>query len=171
MKGYTIQNSIDLLEKNGTGSGGASSAADVSFDNTGTGLNASNVQTAIDELDLRGSFGSDEVIIGTRNGQPVYRKIIEVGALPKATRKEVAHGISNLDLTKIFRLDGTTYYSVSNYTQTIPYYNDTTEYSRLVVDDTNVIVITSTDMTAFDNTHIIMEYQKIVTTTKTRKKK
>lgn len=53
MKGYTIQNSIDLLEKNGGGSGGASSAANVSFDNTGTGLNATDVQNALEEVNAK----------------------------------------------------------------------------------------------------------------------
>lgn len=50
MKGYTIQNSINLLEKNGTGGGGSTSAANVTFDNTGTGLAASNVQSALTEI-------------------------------------------------------------------------------------------------------------------------
>ena len=52
MKGYTIQNSISLLEKaeKGGGSGGASSASDVSYDNTVSGLTADDVQEAIDEL-------------------------------------------------------------------------------------------------------------------------
>lgn len=51
MKGYTIQNSIDLLEKNGTGGGGSTSAANVTYDNTASGLTADDVQDAIDELD------------------------------------------------------------------------------------------------------------------------
>lgn len=54
MKGYTIQHSIDLLEKavenNGGGSSGASTAADVTYDNTTSGLVATNVQAAIDEV-------------------------------------------------------------------------------------------------------------------------
>ena len=79
MRGYTIQNSIDLLEKNaGTGSGGASSAADVTFDNTGTGLVASNVQTAIGELDTRDNYSTDEIKIGTYNGKDLYRKVVNV---------------------------------------------------------------------------------------------
>lgn len=51
MKGYTIQNSIDLLERGGSGSsGGASTAADISYDNTTSGLTATDVQAAIDEV-------------------------------------------------------------------------------------------------------------------------
>lgn len=52
MNKYTIQASIDALEKKiETGGGsGASDAADVSYDNTTSGLTASNVQAAIDEV-------------------------------------------------------------------------------------------------------------------------
>lgn len=54
MKGYTIQNSIDLLEKKGGGGGGgASSAADVSYDNTTSHLTADDVQEAIDEINAK----------------------------------------------------------------------------------------------------------------------
>lgn len=54
MKGYTIQHSIELLEeevKNGGGSGGSTTAANVSYDNTDSGLTAETVQAAIDEID------------------------------------------------------------------------------------------------------------------------
>lgn len=54
MKGYTIQHSIELLERQaGSGSGGASTASEVSFDNTGTGLVATNVQSAISEVNAK----------------------------------------------------------------------------------------------------------------------
>jgi hypothetical protein len=32
------------------------------------------------------------------NGKPIYRKVIDLGALPNATTKTVNHGISNLDV-------------------------------------------------------------------------
>ena len=51
MRKYTIQASIDALEKEkGSGGGGASSADDVTYDNTTSGLTATNVQEAIDEV-------------------------------------------------------------------------------------------------------------------------
>ena len=53
MRGYTIQHSIDLLEKKvdqGSG-GGSSSASDITYDNTTSGLSSTSVQGAIDELD------------------------------------------------------------------------------------------------------------------------
>ena len=55
MKGYTIQNSIDLLEKKGNsgGGGGETSAADVSYDNKSSHLTADDVQEAIDEINAK----------------------------------------------------------------------------------------------------------------------
>ena len=64
MKGYTIQNSIELLEKaveNGSGSGGASTAADVSYDNTSSHLTADDVQEAIDEINAKIPTSADDI--------------------------------------------------------------------------------------------------------------
>lgn len=56
----------------GSGGGGVSSADDVSYDNTTSGLNATNVQDAIDEL-AQGSGGTsqpDFVLSGTCDSTP-----------------------------------------------------------------------------------------------------
>lgn len=53
MKGYTIQGSIDRLEKivgDGLGTSGGGSAGDITYDNTESGLLSTTVQGAIDEL-------------------------------------------------------------------------------------------------------------------------
>lgn len=58
MKGYTINNSIDLLEsdveklKSG-GTGGSTTAANVSYDNTTSHLTADDVQEALDEINAK----------------------------------------------------------------------------------------------------------------------
>ena len=63
MRGYTIQNSIDLLEKKGGGGGTSGTASDISYDNTISGLTADNVQEAIDELksDIPTSLGASAI--------------------------------------------------------------------------------------------------------------
>lgn len=45
------------------------------------------------------SYSTDEQFTGKYwiDGRPVYQKTINFGALPNATTKSVAHGISNLD--------------------------------------------------------------------------
>lgn len=81
MKGYTIQHSIELLEKNqGGGSGGPTSADKVSFNNTGTDIVATNVQAALAELAGRLVFSETETLIGQFNGLPLYSKIAKVPA-------------------------------------------------------------------------------------------
>ena len=88
MKGYTIQKSIELLEKKaGSGSGGASTAAEVSFDNTGTGLASTNVQTAISEVNTnvgglsgRFDYSTVEKVVGKWiDGRDIYQKTFDAG--------------------------------------------------------------------------------------------
>lgn len=83
MKGYTIQKSIDLLEKGEKG--GSTNASNVSFDNTGTGIDSTNVQGAIVEIkddiptieEYGLNFSTTERIVGTWvDGRPVYEKTV-----------------------------------------------------------------------------------------------
>ncbi len=84
MKGYTIQNSIELLEKGENGSGGSTTATNVSYDNTSSGLTADDVQEAIDELDAgiksidtRTIYSKTETVIGKWiDDRDVYRKCV-----------------------------------------------------------------------------------------------
>lgn len=83
MRGYTIQKSIDLLEKevaNAGGGGGASTAADVSYDNTSSGLTADDVQEAIDEIaeKMGLSFGATETKIGTFLNEDMYARVYDL---------------------------------------------------------------------------------------------
>lgn len=54
-----VQDAIDYLVENGSGGGGGT-AADISFDNEGTGLAATNVQSALTEIN-EDLVGSEEV--------------------------------------------------------------------------------------------------------------
>ena len=53
MNGFTIQHSIDLLEKNAKGGDTSVSAEGVTYDNTTSQLEATNVQSAIDEVNTK----------------------------------------------------------------------------------------------------------------------
>ena len=117
MKGYTIQNSIDLLEKavGDGGSGGASTAADVSYDNTSSHLTADDVQAAIDELntaisqiDTGDEYSETETKIGTWiDGSDLYRKVIHFNeALSVALNATwVSTGVTMSDVVMLTRLD------------------------------------------------------------------
>lgn len=53
MKGFTIQKSIDLLEKKLEGGDAPIIAEAISYDNTTSQLEATNVQGAIDEVNTK----------------------------------------------------------------------------------------------------------------------
>ena len=107
MKGYTIQHSIDLLEDSvedleARPSGGGS-AADVSYDNTSSHLTADDVQEAIDELNTAiGNittgvhYSTTETLIGKVGNEDLYGTLVDCGAMPNNTSKNVAHGLSNI---------------------------------------------------------------------------
>ena len=68
------------------GSGGASSADKVKYDNRTSGLKATNVQGAVDEVNNRLNYSTDEQIIGTWiDGSSLYRRFIQVGKMPSNT--------------------------------------------------------------------------------------
>lgn len=177
MKGYTIQNSINLLEKNGTGGGGSTSAANVTFDNTGTGLVAANVQGALEEINgnvkAGHSYSSNETIVGKWiDDSDVFEKVINAGALPNATAKDIAHGITNL--SRVISVYGISKNTTTGKMVTVPTIQiDAITYQvSIVVDDTNVTLTTGAgaDLSSYDDTYIIIRYIKTAET-KTRKKK
>ena len=43
-------------------------------------------------------YSTEEQVVGTWiDGKPIYRKVIDFGALPNSTLKQVPHGISDID--------------------------------------------------------------------------
>ena len=137
MKGYTIQHSIDLLEKaveNGSGGGEGTSAANVSYSNTSSGLTADDVQEAIDELTamipIKYSLTEQEVGEWV-DGSPVYQKTIYCETLPSAKGTgtydaDVANvtncwvvdatvGASNLNAVRVSETDASAFQTASMY--------------------------------------------------------
>lgn len=218
MKGYTIQHSIDLLEKaveNGGGSGGVTTAADVSYDNTSSHLTADDVQEAIDELNTAiesitvsaddvsydntdsGLTASDvqaaidelksdidnvetldiysetETVVGKWiDDSDVYQKVISAGALPNATAKDVAHGITNL--SRVISVNGISKNTTTGKSVTVPTIQiDAITYQvSIVVDSTNITLTTGSgaDLSSYNETYIIIRYLKTAPT-RTRKNK
>lgn len=54
-----------------------------------------------DYVDNSNSYSTDETLTGGKwiDGKPIYRKVVDCGAMPNNTVKLVAHNISNLDNT------------------------------------------------------------------------
>ena len=94
------------------------------------------------------------------DGKPIYRKVIDFGALPNAESKKVNHGISNLESVVNYcgyATDGTNTiplpytYPNSNY---ISYY-----VSLGTVTSTQVEIVTGTNRSDYSG-YIILEYTK-----------
>ena len=104
-------------------------------------------------------YSTEEQIVGTWiDGKPIYRKVIDCGALPNSTLKQVPHGISDIDA--IVSFNGVTF--AKNKTATpIPYvYTDSINTVSLFLEGTNVCIQTFGDKTSYINTYVTLEYTK-----------
>ena len=95
------------------------------------------------------------------DGKTIYRKVIKFGALPNATKKDVAHNISNLEqFTKIEGI--ATRQDDTKFTQSLPlvYKDIERNYNTpLGVDAQTVSIQTNEDRSMF-NGYVILEYTK-----------
>ena len=192
MKGYTIQHSIDLLEKavenSGGGSGGGSTAAEVSYSNTSSGLVATNVQSAIDEIDasvdtLTGdvttlkaghTYSTSEQVVGKWiDNSLVYETTVHIAALPSVTEQFVdfPHSIANID--KIVGISGVLLFA-NGTVSPIPYVVAGLMSGQIGVtaNTTNVSVMVGVDRSNVE-AYVVLRYTKTPTveTTNTRSKK
>lgn len=174
MKGYTIQNSINLLEKNGTGGGGGGSttAAKVSYDNTASGLSGATVQAAIDELagEVPVLYSTTEKQIGKLSDNTlVYEKTViltgadvPVSGTPKAI--SVDEGI------KIYDIQGSL--TFADEVTPLDFYLSTSFFSncREVISDHALYISASFTGKTCTEARVTYTYTKPATTN-TRKKK
>ena len=115
-----------------------------------------------EKIDL-GSIGLDysttEVDTGAKwiDGSTIYKKTINFGALPNATSKSVAHGITNLGV--VVGMDGTA--SNGTYRLFLPYAAPTsTDCIALDVNATNVNVGTGYNRSGYTECYITLYYTK-----------
>lgn len=104
-------------------------------------------------------YSTNEQVIGTWiDGKPLYEKTISFGSLPNNTQKDVAHGISDVDL--IVKCEGIAYNS-SYKSISVPYSNvDSLTYQlQLEVSRTNVSIKTKIDFTGYIG-YITLQYTK-----------
>lgn len=98
--------------------------------------------------------------------RPMFRVVVDFGALPNSTTKIVPHGITTTENFSIIRLNGVaTEPGVSTLTEALSIPMDgipNNQRISLTMDDTNVIIETATNRTAFTRTFIVIEYIKEV---------
>lgn len=67
---------------------------------TNTPINAENLNNNFNELNQANIYSTDEIIIGTWFGKPLYRKVLEITGLPNNNQETYSHNITNAD--KVF---------------------------------------------------------------------
>ena len=95
------------------------------------------------------------------DGKPIYRKVINVGALPNNTSKTINIGVSNLDY--IVNYHGISYSPSTGYFAVLPYPHATASNVINMYFDKNNSVIgieTHSDRTSYTQTYIVIEYTK-----------
>jgi hypothetical protein len=95
----------------------------------------------------------------TIGGAVEYGKYINFGSLPNSTTKNVAHGISNFDRTKITGLAGTAYdgTKATIYTLTT---TTASQQAMWAIDATNVSCTTASDRSGYIAPRLLITYLK-----------
>lgn len=124
-----------------------------------TGIIESEATEILNLYNEQNSYSLNEVATGKTwiDGKPIYRKVVNIGALPNATEKFVPHGISNLDI--FTSISG---YATSNQTTIpLPYtVPDNTVRISLYGNVNNVAINTNENLSAYNATYAILEYTK-----------
>lgn len=103
------------------------------------------------------SYSATEKVVGEWiDGKPLYRKVVDLGALPNNDTKAVAHGIQSL--RRIVKLEGFAGSSLNKGGITLPH--GTSTPVALYADDTNVSVKTTSDATGYTEAYAFVYYTK-----------
>lgn len=108
---------------------------------------------------FRNAFSATEMRTGQVwiDGKETYRKVVDCGALPNNTTKNVAHGITGLGTVTLLRGmadNGTTQRTLPSPDAT------TTEVIELDITDTNVVLRSTGDQSGYTASFVIVEYTK-----------
>ena len=111
------------------------------------------------------AYSTSEVLTAERwiNGKPVYRKVVSMGALPNATAKSIAHGISDLD--ENLGLGGVAFNVNGDARIPLPYVHTSTSSVQMHMSKTTVVVTTRVDMSvSYNKSYAIIYYTKTTDT-------
>lgn len=93
------------------------------------------------------------------NGDTIYKKTVDCGALPNNSFKNVSHNISNLK--NVVSLTGVAYNPTTGTRLVLPGANPNADYSTsIAVTNTDIQIGTGTDRSAFTQTFITVSYTK-----------
>lgn len=126
-----------------------------------SGLSENAQDNVINTLNEQRSYSTEEHPTGAKwiDGKPIYRKVVDCGALPDTASKSVAHNITNIGT--IIKVSGTA--SRTGATIPLPYVSTETNVNvsiALYVTPQNVIIQDFYNMTDYTSTYVILEYTK-----------
>lgn len=113
------------------------------------------------QVDNSIGYSTTETAIGTWiDGKTIYRKVVDTGALPNATVKNVAHNISNLDFVTSLRI--VAYNSTYKYFTEVPMVDKTnvTYQVSLYLTLTNIVINAGDNKSGYNKSYAIIEYTK-----------
>lgn len=122
---------------------------------------------------FRSAYSTSEMLTGQEwiDGKVIYRKVISCGALPNATLKNVAHGVSGM--TKVLSLRGTATNGTNQMMLPraegasqavneagVATYTVLADCVELYATATNVVLVSVSDLSAYTSSYVVMEYVK-----------
>lgn len=88
------------------------------------------------------------------DGKPIYRIVVDLGALPSSAAKDVAHGLTGIG--EVVSLSGVANDSAAAaFVKALPLPSDVI---ALAIDATNVTVTTASDLTAYEQAYAVVDY-------------
>ena len=124
----------------------------------GSSLAANNYVAVYGDEPIILDYSTTEVDTGTKwiNGESIYRKTVNIGSLPNATSKTVAHNISNFGT--LVKLEGS--FTNGTISSPLPYPSATsTRVVEVWVDATDITVGSAMDRSAFTG-YVTLYYTK-----------
>lgn len=105
-------------------------------------------------------YSEEEREVGVwTDGKPIYQKTINTGALPNATTKTIAHGISNIET--ICNIFGYAYNGDVTFSLPLSYnYDNINLNTRLNANNTNIYLTNNRDRTNFIESKVTLQYTK-----------
>lgn len=137
---------------------------DTDISDIGDGTVTGAVSQIDDNLSDLVTYSTNEVDTGKKwvDGKTIYRKVVNIGALPNSTTKKVDHGVSGIDT--IVKIYGTA--NSNNNALNLPYVETKTNNVNNIpvyvskVAPLNITVITEVDFSTYTGV-IIIEYTKV----------
>jgi hypothetical protein len=122
--------------------------------------NEENMAPSVAAINKLNRYSTEEQKIGTWiDGKPLYRKVIDCGALPDTNTKNVS---TNLPNTRIRKIEGTAINASNNYVLPLPYHdviNANDSVTILCDNNSNIMLITGKSRVDF-NAYVTLEYTK-----------